>query len=713
MNATTDKDKNAPRVQEILGNYRIPTIALCVGITISIVGFLYFLNSNMKELGKEFKAYADLETSAIKYSFNGYQRSMELLQAFYQSSENVTEEEFKTFISPLFRRGNFVAFWWLPNKKDSNEFLILYSDGYKKELLKDNILLGDSFPEVADSIETVIDKETAKLSSPFAISEGTSRNHVAFSYPIIKDKILEGMVVGILDLKMVFSREVRWQENRNMSSVYIYTAADEIGESMPIYASEDENLEFTDKNTRLPSYDMVTKHAPFIHEDIIELPLSKWSLVFAPTNSYLSKATAPFPWIVLLFGIILTLIISMYLFSLVSRNLKVKSMVEEKTRELMETAAIKIENEKKISAIMDNTVDGLITINDQGLVESYNKACEQIFGYNAEEVIGKKVNMLMPEPYHSEHDRYLENYNRTGKAKVIGVGREVQGKHKDGRVFPLDLSVSKVDLGNRVIYSGIVRDISERKEVEKSLQQSVDALERSNEELERFAYIASHDLQEPLRMVTNFTGMLKKKYEKKLDKTAQDYIEFASNSAQRMQELVEDLLEYSRITRSTQRYEAIECEQSFKYVLDALQEAIKESRAEITVEDELPVIMGNPIRFSRLMQNLLANAIKYRKDGTPVKIRIRADDKKDAWMFSVEDNGIGMKQEYCEKIFLPFKRLHGKDEYSGTGIGLAVCKKIVESFGGSIWAKSEPGKGSTFYFTIPKKSSTQKKEKAA
>ena len=237
-------------------------------------------------------------------------------------------------------------------------------------------------------------------------------------------------------------------------------------------------------------------------------------------------------------------------------------------------------------------------------------------------------------------------------------------------------------------------------------EQLVQQLARSNEDLERFAYIASHDLQEPLRMVRSFTGLLEEQYADKLDDTAKKYIGFAYSSAGRMQELINDLLEYSRIGTDAERYEDMHLDDILSDVLENLQERIVESKAEIS-SDDLPTVHGNPVRMTRLLQNLIGNAIKYQPEDENPKIHVYSAEKDDLWLISVSDNGIGIEEKYSQKIFEPFERLHGKSEYSGTGMGLAICKRIVEDFGGTIWVTSGQGlgkdnRGVTFSFTIPK-----------
>ncbi len=235
----------------------------------------------------------------------------------------------------------------------------------------------------------------------------------------------------------------------------------------------------------------------------------------------------------------------------------------------------------------------------------------------------------------------------------------------------------------------------------------IDRLASSNEELERFAYVASHDLQEPLRMVSNFTQLLKARYEDKLDDDGIKYINIANDSALRMQELVDDLLEYARIGDVSEKMDYIDCNDTLAYIQDNLQEQIADRNAIISYESDVATIFTNPVRFSRVLQNLIGNSIKYCAPDVEPVVKIGLEDEADHWLVSVKDNGIGMRQEYCEQIFLPFKRLHGQSEFQGSGIGLTICRKIVESAGGKIWATAKVGEGSLFQFSIPKNSAVE------
>ncbi|WP_290795106.1 PAS domain-containing sensor histidine kinase [Flavihumibacter sp. UBA7668] len=302
----------------------------------------------------------------------------------------------------------------------------------------------------------------------------------------------------------------------------------------------------------------------------------------------------------------------------------------------------------------------------------------------------------------------------TRRARVLNGEEELDFQHRillpDGsiRFVHEKGSLFKDQLGNVVRYSGTVQDITQRKLYEQALEQAnselserAEQLARSNAELERFAFVASHDLQEPLRMVSSFLQLLDKRYREKIDDAGRQYINFAVGGAERMKKLINDLLEYSRIEHALGNLDVVDMMQVVKEVCLNLQEAIADNEAKIKFE-KLPVLQkGNYSGMVQLLQNLIGNALKYRSEA-PVSIQISCKEEADQWLFSVKDNGIGIESDYFEKIFIIFQRLHNMSEYSGTGIGLAICKKIVEQHGGKIWVYSIENQGSTFYFTIKK-----------
>lgn len=246
---------------------------------------------------------------------------------------------------------------------------------------------------------------------------------------------------------------------------------------------------------------------------------------------------------------------------------------------------------------------------------------------------------------------------------------------------------------------GTFIDVTERVRAEEALKKTLEALERSNQELEQFAYVASHDLQEPLRMVSSYTQLLAQRYRGELDADANEFIGFAVDGANRMQQLINDLLAYSRVNTRGGPFDPTDCSTALGRARANLSVAIEESGALVT-NDDLPTLWADKTQLVQVFQNLIGNAIKFRGEQPP-RVHVSARQEGDEWLFSIRDNSIGIDAQYFERIFVIFQRLHGR-EHTGTGIGLAICQRIVERHGGRIWVESEPGKGSIFYFTIPK-----------
>ena len=338
-------------------------------------------------------------------------------------------------------------------------------------------------------------------------------------------------------------------------------------------------------------------------------------------------------------------------------------------------------------------------VDGAGKIVLINAQAETVFGYPRKDLLGETVEKLIPERFRRGHEGHRVGFFVAPTTRVMGSGRELYGLRQDGTEFPIEVSLSPLATEDGTLVSGAIRDITERKKTEAQLLQTVAELNRSNEELGHFAYIASHDLQEPLRMVASYTQLLSRRYKGKLDSDADEFIAFAVDGANRMQRLIQDLLAFSRVGTHGMDLLDISSEEALAQAIMNLRGAVEESGAVVT-HDPLPAVLADQMQLIQLFQNLVGNAIKYQGPGVP-RVHISSTQVGERkWMFAVKDNGLGIEPQYFEKIFGMFQRLHGRDEFAGTGIGLAICKKIAERHGGTISVESQPGQGSTFCFAL-------------
>jgi PAS domain S-box-containing protein len=356
------------------------------------------------------------------------------------------------------------------------------------------------------------------------------------------------------------------------------------------------------------------------------------------------------------------------------------------------------ESEEKYRTILENIEDGYYESDLVGNLTFFNDSICRIWQYPREELLSLNNRQYMDQ---ENARKAFQAYNKVYRTGEPGKVCDYEIIRRDGtrRCIEASVSLRKDSSGKPIGFRGIIRDVTERKEAEEALKVKTEELARSNRDLEQFAYVASHDLQEPLRMVTSYVQLLAQRYNGKLDSDADEFISFATDGASRMRKLINDLLTYSRVKTQGKALEPTDCETVLNESLDNLKMAIEENSALVT-HDSLPTVMADNPQLVELFQNLIGNAIKFRGNEPP-RIHVSAGRNGSGWIFSVRDNGIGIAPEYSKRIFIIFQRLHNREKYAGTGIGLAICQKIVERHGGRIWVESEVGKGTTFYFTLP------------
>jgi PAS domain S-box-containing protein len=371
-------------------------------------------------------------------------------------------------------------------------------------------------------------------------------------------------------------------------------------------------------------------------------------------------------------------------------------------------AAALQDSDRRFRGVMESAPDAMLISNAEGIISLSNMQASRLFGYSPQELTGRLLSSLLTDraagPAADGVDGEADAARLSRERALLDLrarGAQLDGVRRGGERFPVDFSQSPLDAGQEHLLITAVRDRTDQQRAEDALGKFSLDLARSNAELERFAYVASHDLQEPLRMVSSYTQLLSRRYKGKLDANADEFIGYAVDGANRMQKLIGDLLALSRVGTQARPNEPVDTGAILRRVLGDMQPTIEAAAAEIKYPDKMPTVHADGTQMGQLFQNIIGNGLKFRGDAPPrLEISVTPEGE-DAWRFACKDNGIGIEPQYFERIFVIFQRLHGKDRYAGTGIGLAISKKIVERHGGKLWVESQLGEGTTFLFTLP------------
>jgi PAS domain S-box-containing protein len=355
--------------------------------------------------------------------------------------------------------------------------------------------------------------------------------------------------------------------------------------------------------------------------------------------------------------------------------------------------------EEQFRLVVESAPNAMVLVNQEGNIVLVNNQAELLFDYTRDELIGRKIESLIPTRFKHDHPGHRSNFFKEPKTRSMGSGRDLYAMQKNGSEIPVEIGLNPIEMpGGQMVLASII-DITERKIQDLTLKKKFE-LELRNKELEQFAYIASHDLQEPLRTVSNYMEIFVEDYASKLDDDAKKYIDSVKRATNRMSAQVKALLDFSRLGKG-QKLVSVDFRRVVDLVIEDLHAVIKKSNAKIKIGD-LPVVAAYETEVGILFQNLISNAIKFRREEASPEIAIQSEMMESGWKFSIRDNGIGIAPTHFKRIFDIFQRLHTTAKYEGNGIGLSVCRRIVELHGGEIWVDAELGQGSTFNFTIPK-----------
>ncbi|WP_426369997.1 CHASE domain-containing protein [Pseudocolwellia sp. HL-MZ7] len=719
---TLQKLKQRDRKNNRISLFLMPITIGVLGVSASIITFIIVSNAKQVSVENNLIFESQKHVQEVRENLNTYLGILDSVNAFFSASEEVERQDFKAFVeSFLVQHKSIKAIEWIPSITHEERLVLEEEarlDGFTNfsinEINQDGSLASAPQREhylPVYYLEPVAGNENALgfdlASNPLElktlIKAQESESKVATSkITLFEEDITKA---GIFIFRPVFYNDKKQVTEKlklqGFTSISL-RVEDLVNE---VLLGMDSNLALFIQDISDPEFPETLYGTPqvvesFSRDEIINLAGRSWRIkIYSKENKTEYAQSA---WGMLITGLIFSGIIVLGLVHLIRRREYVEQIVVQRTAEL--TAS-----EEHHRAIVELAVDGLITIDKFGIIERFNNAAENIFGYPSKEVIGSNIKILMPASSHQGSDDYFKNKQDETKEQIIsieryiGSGKYAKGQHKNGTTFPIEVSVSEIKLGSTIKYSGIVRDISDRVAFEKEREQFIEKLTDSNEELERFAFVCSHDLQEPLRMIRSFSEKLQDHIKDDLehDEKGKKYFHFVIDGAIRAQALINDILTYSSINNDIKQLEDVNMQDLLNVIKKNALDLTEGDTVEITY-DTLPNLHGNKTQLFQLFQNLINNGIKYQKPDAKAHVHISVKDATDHWCFSIKDNGIGMDERHFKKIFEVFQRLHRRSQYAGTGVGLSICKKVVERHGGTIWVESEKGMGSTFYFTLLK-----------
>jgi|GEM_PF-6913109 len=709
---------------DLLLRWGLPTIIVLIGTALSLTAFMENRRSAQDAFQAAFRQQAALQAEAISLELDRQMDSLDGLRRFWESEDSVDRDEFARFVASVKERFPVQAVEWVPRVR-GGERAYYEASARQEGLAEFRITEKDPsgsmitapdrdqyFPayyvEPLQGNEATVGLDLA--SEPLrraAIWKACDQGHAAVTQPL---RLVQetGRQTGVLVFAPVYGRgalpptvEKRRQDLKGFV-VAVYRIGDFMqgalaGLSRKALPFVLEDLSASPENRLLYSHAQQARAAAYerVHFEMqMDIAGRDWQITIEPNRDFVESNMSRNYWFMLAGGLLLTALLTLYMNNLVTGRFRAEDLVRRQTSQLQES-------EERFKYAMSGTREGIWDWNIAEGASFYSRQWKEMLGYRDEEITSstaeweKRVHPDDMPMVRQALDRHFQGQTEMYEIEYRLMCSDGSWKWILGRGSVIERAAD----GRPLRMVGTQTDISQRKDAEQKLKQILAELKRSNEELEQFAYVSSHDLQEPLRMIVSYLQLLERRYKGRLDADADEFIGFAVDGAHRMQTLINDLLAYSRVTTKGRPFEPTDCRDAVQGACANLKLRIDETGSRIEY-GQLPTVLADSSQLTQLFQNLIGNALKYRSLQPP-RISIEAELRDREWLFSVQDNGIGIEPRYFERIFVIFQRLHSRSEHSGTGIGLAVCKKIVERHGGIIWVSSEPGTGSTFYFTIP------------
>lgn len=744
----------APENMISRGRKSILSFVLLLVFSLVVYTFIVARNLDMSARRASFEHVAHDTLNDVQRGFVQYMDLMSYVEGLFNASDFVSAQEFETFSEYVLKRQSSIrSLVWSPMVTNAeragfeaemraqgvNDFSIVERDeeyhirpagerpvyfpvAYMappninpQSLGTDNYASFDMNSAARrQAIDEAIAQRTDRISGRLILRSAGDAYGIAVYHPVFSEVLnkgggeadrLAGFIIGSFKVSAIPNEFSAYIKSNGVEM----TVMDVTGQAVPVMLYDSRTPDYKESHELLR-----TPVQSLIYIDDLSVGGRQWQFHFSESSARVAGLHGWGPWAVLVAGMAFTSLLSAFLLIVSGRTQVVQRLVDQKTREvasglkklekanqeLVSLYATTKEKEETFRLAMEHALVGEALVRPDGRFIKVNKALCDILGYSEQELVSIDYTAIT-------HPDDLQRDNENVKSLLAGNGQmyrmEKRYIHKDGHIVWALLSVALVrdGQGQPLYFISQVDDISGLKMAEEEHHNLVEQLTQSNTELERFAYVASHDMQEPLRMIANFSELTVRESGDRLDDNGRQYLELVRSAARRMQDMVSDLLEYARVGNDQSAGGVVDIEMEIGHVLQNLAAPIARSGAEI-VHGDLPRVFGNPVQITSLLQNLISNAVKYQAPGKHPLISVSSRDCGEMCEIVIADNGIGIPTSSQQKIFEPFTRLHSWQQYEGTGIGLAVCRKIVEKHGGQIWVVSEPGKGAEFHFTLKK-----------